>query len=323
LGSARRIQDRHSAHCARHVWRDLHSASAPMVLERWDRRRVDRTLDGNVLGAGGCELSKRVSAMSDNTKIVPFGKYKGKPVEAMAADRQYLDWLTAQPWFRETFANLYTVVINNFSEPTETPEHNELQAKFLSDEFCLRFLSRINRRWFGRFTRTSSSVREFELWWDHKDFTDRCGIHYQKKFDPECDRCRARAWEENLHFDGVVFETLPITKKLVGRRFECGGVDVVMTYLNSFDNLCFEVEIEVGVEVKPYIGDDYPAVLRQMRANGAMVLLLREYIEESGRPASSSSRFSRHRVFVSSFWRMWRRQFGTATRMSDYVRNVL
>jgi uncharacterized protein (DUF3820 family) len=29
-------------------------------------------------------------------EIVPFGKYKGKPVEAMAEDRQYVDWLTAQ-----------------------------------------------------------------------------------------------------------------------------------------------------------------------------------------------------------------------------------
>jgi uncharacterized protein (DUF3820 family) len=33
------------------------------------------------------------------TSIVPFGKYKGQPVEALAQDRSYLDWLQTQNWF--------------------------------------------------------------------------------------------------------------------------------------------------------------------------------------------------------------------------------
>ncbi len=40
--------------------------------------------------------------MSDeNNKIVPFGKYKGKSVEALLDDRPYLDWLLSQSWFFE------------------------------------------------------------------------------------------------------------------------------------------------------------------------------------------------------------------------------
>jgi len=31
--------------------------------------------------------------------IVPFGKYKGQPVEALQGDPAYADWLAAQPWF--------------------------------------------------------------------------------------------------------------------------------------------------------------------------------------------------------------------------------
>ncbi len=75
--------------------------------------------------------------MSD-TNLVPFGKYKGQPIEVLVNDRQYLDWLTAQPWFRERHENLYTIIINNFAEPSETPEHNKLQAKFLDNNFCLK-----------------------------------------------------------------------------------------------------------------------------------------------------------------------------------------
>ena len=71
-------------------------------------------------------------------EIVPFGKYKGRPVEALAADRSYTDWLTAQPWFRDRYQGIYTLIINNFTEPSETPEHNAFQVLFLDDEFCLR-----------------------------------------------------------------------------------------------------------------------------------------------------------------------------------------
>jgi uncharacterized protein (DUF3820 family) len=28
--------------------------------------------------------------------LVPFGKYKGQPVEVLAQDREYCDWLDAQ-----------------------------------------------------------------------------------------------------------------------------------------------------------------------------------------------------------------------------------
>jgi len=59
------------------------------------------------------------------SELIPFGKYKGQPVEVMAQDKQYAEWLTAQPWFRDKFAGLYTVIINKFQEPSETPEHAE------------------------------------------------------------------------------------------------------------------------------------------------------------------------------------------------------
>lgn len=78
--------------------------------------------------------------------IVPFGKYKDKPVELMAADRQYIEWLIQQPWFKERYGNIYNVVINYQAEPTETPEHNKIQMLFLDDVFVLKFLDHIGAR---------------------------------------------------------------------------------------------------------------------------------------------------------------------------------
>ena len=75
--------------------------------------------------------------MSDNA-VVPFGKYKGQPVEVLASDRDYCDWLLAQAWFVQRYPQVHTLVINNFGEPTETPEHNALQIRLLDDHFRLQ-----------------------------------------------------------------------------------------------------------------------------------------------------------------------------------------
>jgi hypothetical protein len=38
------------------------------------------------------------------SELIPFGKYKGQPVEVLAQDKQNAEWLTAQPWFRVRWA---------------------------------------------------------------------------------------------------------------------------------------------------------------------------------------------------------------------------
>ena len=62
------------------------------------------------------------------SEIVPFGKYKGQPIEALAQDKSYLEWLSAQDWFRERYANIYTLVLNNFAEPSESTRLNRSKA---------------------------------------------------------------------------------------------------------------------------------------------------------------------------------------------------
>jgi uncharacterized protein (DUF3820 family) len=89
----------------------------------------------------------------------------------------------------------------------------------------------------------------------------------------------------------------PITKIKfdIERDFEAGGIDVVLTieakvewarrnapfhwrlsWSRWRDKTCWRRRF--NIELKPVVGDDYPAVLRQMKANGSEVLLLRDYI---------------------------------------------
>lgn len=135
-------------------------------------------------------------------EIIPFGKYKGQPIEAAVQDRQYVDWLTAQPWFKERFGNLYTLIVNNFQEPAETPAHNALQARFLDLRFCARVLSCV--------------------------------------------------------FGGKEFKELRC-------EFETAGFDVAISgeHVHKLPNDWGHERIHI--EAKPSVGDDYPAVLRQIR----------------------------------------------------------
>lgn len=71
-------------------------------------------------------------------QLVPFGKYKGQPLEVLAHDQDYCDWLMAQPWFVERYTQIHTLIVNQFGEPTETPEHNALQIRCLEERFRLQ-----------------------------------------------------------------------------------------------------------------------------------------------------------------------------------------
>jgi len=70
-------------------------------------------------------------------ETIPFGKYKGQPVEVLQSDAQYLEWLRNQDWFISRYPQINQVIINNFGEPTDSPEHNALVARFTDKTFCI------------------------------------------------------------------------------------------------------------------------------------------------------------------------------------------
>ena len=68
--------------------------------------------------------------------IVPFGKYKGQPIETLLTDVEYLQWcqtngvLDRYPWLQ------VMVVSGQPREDQPTPAHNRLQERFADWEYC-------------------------------------------------------------------------------------------------------------------------------------------------------------------------------------------
>ena len=77
--------------------------------------------------------------------LVPFGKYKDKPVTELLADKNYVDWLKTQDWFSNKNP-IYNIVVNqtlNTTNNSKTPEHNKLQNLFLDKNNQQKLLSKL------------------------------------------------------------------------------------------------------------------------------------------------------------------------------------
>lgn len=210
-----------------------------------------------------------------NKQLVPFGKYKGQPVSVMQNDTQYCDWLATQDWFRERYANVYNqVIINNFTEPTETPEHNRLQMLFLDDNFLKSFCDKIfDFSLEVKFNKTVSAIKK--KYEDVKKyFEENENNHSKEVLDSYIDFFARTNLIENF------FEVSNI-------NFEQNAFDVVINYdfydIDCFypygygyysdrNEFCYKYEVHkitdiILVEIKPCLGDDFPAVLRQIKSN--------------------------------------------------------
>lgn len=175
------------------------------------------------------------------SKVVPFGKYKGQPVERLVADRNYCDWLAQQPWFRERFNELYQLAVLNVTvvnvgsaEPQDTPLHNLLQALFLEEDNC-KLLA-----WAIVMSDTEQSKR--------RPLTDVELENTHKILDITF---------ENQGWD-LTFEHHQARVK----RPEVGPPHI------SWDDGWVSYYL---VELKPVIGDDYPQVLRQVKGYPGLI----------------------------------------------------
>lgn len=213
--------------------------------------------------------------------LITFGKYKGQPVEVLAADKEYTEWLLAQSWFKEKNINLYTVIINNFREPLDTPEHNKMQIKFLNLDYRLKFALYVNKDFFkfdceGIKTALISQLSTSEYAKDLAIVLRKPEKHYgivSKKL---------------LTYSNPNFENVDVAFRL---KY---GIEINYNYIeknrNSFhynerigDHLNLLNEEFFQIEIKPTVSDDFPAVLRQMKASMPVhrsinsILFLKEY----------------------------------------------
>lgn len=235
---------------------------------------------------------KRAPAAED--VLMPIGKYKGMPVEVALQDPQYCEWLAAQPWFRERFGNVYNIIINK-GEPDDSPAHNALQALFLDEEYRVRFGLTVCPA-IQRFSDETFAAQHLT------DFISKVERHFRSKLASIEDRANSSAvrkaskWEmDRLKSDyDSCFKSLCAARAFVvpGRFLvssahvvlEEKGVDVRFEVTAGFDMdtqldlyLGCRVREDFSIEIKPSIGEDYPAVLRQMRRSGARYLFLETY----------------------------------------------
>ncbi len=163
-------------------------------------------------------------------EVVPFGKYKGQPVEVLRADDDYCQWLMGQDWFRAKFTTIYQTIVNYGAEPQDTPEHNEMQASFLDDGHCIRLAKLLYPKP------------------PYMEIDERKNWHGPAKWVPATADNERSA---KLYNDPEV----------IRRRFEVQGWDVVygVNWLGDYGG-------RIRVELKPTLGDDFPTVLRQVKS---------------------------------------------------------
>lgn len=209
--------------------------------------------------------------MSDQSTLVPFGKYKGQPVEALSTDPDYLRWLENQPWAREKFSWLINaakavIVLNVSEEEPRTPEHNRMQARFLDKEFCRKFFESFPGLIRGSYEHREEELRaglastEKELqYWDEviakssicKSFNEENRENRKKRLVELKEQLSVLLAENNR-------DRLPNDYSNFRVSFEENNWDVVL--YSRFLGTRFYIEC------KPCVGDDYSGILRKIKS---------------------------------------------------------
>ena len=203
-----------------------------------------------------------IEVYDDLNQALTFGKYRGQPVSVLANDKNYCDWLMAQDWFRQRYQNVYNVIINNFSKPEDTPEHNALQAKFLNNIFLRQLCCVMFPR-----DQVIDSIKE-QIAENDRDLS-HCRSDNPDRLDYMHDIIVLDDLLKRFDYSKFMSECLSI-KEL---EFEVYGWDVGFVPCFECDDCGIWVKRQgstqtwghIYFEVKPVIGDDYPSILRQMK----------------------------------------------------------
>lgn len=227
--------------------------------------------------------------MSENA-VMPFGKYKGTPIaEVVASDPGYIEWAMAQENVREKIGSIVVNIIH--ATPTgpnasETPQHNLMQAEYFNEEavnavLCTLGLSKtpVMRAATGqelldhwkthgthidpREWRGTQDKLVWEQYWGREKIGkyERVEGHRTPQFVERLMNDKEKsALEEEIRASRYTGEvpTGQTSYHVKNLMIELAGWDIVVNFYAK------EYGGKIGLELKPSIGDDYPAVLRQV-----------------------------------------------------------
>lgn len=219
--------------------------------------------------------------------VVPFGKYKGRSIEEIAEDKQYCDWLCAQPWFGEKYRDLYQIIINNFSEPEDTPEHNRLQAQFLDEQLSFE-VARIVSCKMGVEIEDQEIKVEFEVG----------GVDVVLTFSALRGRMRYTEEREIGPVYNEYIEYCNANQNYWGYFRDWKRENNKSSYGLVFGE---RKEVKIFIELKPSIGDDYPSILRKLpRDRKQLVVIYGAFSSEAITVTQAEKFFSKSNVLLMS-----------------------
>jgi hypothetical protein len=198
--------------------------------------------------------------------IIPFGRYRGKNIATLINDpefRNWCNWAINQPGIKIRYSDFCQIVINNYSPPQDTPEHNKLQNMFLDDNFCLALGKLCNWKPMN----IKKCIRNLDKAIKNT-YKNNCDW---EKID-ELKSMKEYIGEPILDEDNKEVVNDDFTFLKIKTIFEEYGWDVIIQSNDSeckSDCLAYndcDIKIDkIAIEIKPYVGDDYPAILRQMK----------------------------------------------------------
>ncbi len=262
--------------------------------------------------------------------IVPFGKYKGKLVTELLQDSKYLEWCQNQPGivdkYSKIFNFIYAPTIRSDSDDCPTPEHNKLQNQFLKDDFqmCIFNLLIGNRIQyeFNAITHSIDFTENFELPTDYRlKYRPRISVKFEGKFN----------WDVVMAIDNGDGMKVSIKSNDIREQdslLKKMHSNLKYLYLSSIKNESIKdyyinkrpQNLNIFIEIKPSLGDDYPCVLRKMAnqiehmrsrikaecghisgdfySNIMFVLLLKDFKSESATIDELKTIFRQHRISI-------------------------
>jgi hypothetical protein len=199
-----------------------------------------------------------MSIMDEN--IIPFGKYKGEPVEILAADKKYKEWLMRQTWFKEEHFLLYSIVLNNFRKAFDSPEFNRIKLLFENPVYRIKLAYLVNPELFQQ---NSAVINAAMLPILHTE--EECGSYHfiRALANPVEEEEFGLYSRQMLKFSDPDFEQVDVSFSFwYGIQFYYDNDH----YYGSWSRFRHEVCTEYHILIMPEISKDFQSALRLMKA---------------------------------------------------------
>ena len=256
-------------------------------------------------GSGGLPAPRKPQ------EVLAFGKHKGQPFEVLLQDSGYALWLMNSMFakLQTNHPELLTFLISRYGLPDRTPVHNKLQNRFLDEDFCFQFALAGSAKVRASVAQQANRPVDVEAAWRKhvqetvQGWPDFSGMAKIMRGFESLEKPLHKARDALLHeaeqiqvFGCSDDKTLCAQPGISRLEIEVEGADVCFTLSMEYVveaelhpskreyNRLHTVTLEhfsfsetFRIEVKPVLGDDYPAVLRTMKATNCTHLLVDEY----------------------------------------------